>query len=361
MQRILDAGIIRERGMISVVVNNFNYAEFVADAIDSALAQRGAETEVIVVDDGSTDGSRDVIHSYGNRVRTRLKDNGGQASAFNAGFRASRGEIVIFLDADDTLLPDTAARVEDVFARQPETMKVHYPLEVVDQDGRPTGLSIPAPHLQLPEGDLRERVLRSPADIMFPPTSGNAFSASCLKRILPMPASEYRSLGADVYLINLASLLGPVGRLEDVGGRYRVHGRNTHFRPSLDLDRVRSTIRTTHATYAHLAELASSLGLREAGDIRLTSVTDLAHRLISCRLDPAAHPIPPDRPRALALSGAAAALRRRDLERSRRLLYVAWFLAAAAAPRPAVRWLGEQLLRTWRRVGWGRGGTFSPR
>jgi hypothetical protein len=88
---------------------------------------------------------------------------------------------VIFLNADDTLLTDTAGRVEDVFARQPEIAKIHYPLEVVDQDRRPTGLSIRAPHLQLPDGDLRERVLRSLADIMFTPTSGNAFSASCLK------------------------------------------------------------------------------------------------------------------------------------------------------------------------------------
>jgi len=343
--------------MISVIVNNFNYAEFLADAIDSALAQRDADTEVMVVDDGSTDGSRDVIMRYGDRVQVLLKENGGQASAFNAGFDASRGEIVIFLDADDTLLPDTAARVEDVFRRHPETAKVHYPLEVVDRDGRPTGFSIPAPNVLLPEGDLRESVLRSPADLLVPPTSGNAFSANCLRRILPMPAAEYRSL-ADVYLNNLASLLGPVGRLEDVGGRYRLHGRNTHFRPGLDLERVHSTIRATHATYAHLAGLASSLGLRQDGDIRLTSVTDLAQRLVSCRLDPASHPIPSDRPRALALSGAAAALRRPDLNRKRRLLYVGWFAATAVAPRTAVRWLGEKLFRAWIRVGWGRGVTF---
>ncbi|MBA3402674.1 MAG: glycosyltransferase [Actinobacteria bacterium] len=346
--------------MISLVVNNFNYAEFVAEAIESALAQRGAETEVIVVDDGSTDGSRDVIRRYGDRVRTLLKENGGQASAFNSGFRASRGEIVIFLDADDTLLPDTAARITEVFTRRPGTAKVHYPLEMVDQKGRPTGFTIPAPHIQLPEGDLRERVLRSPADVTYPPTSGNAFSANCLKRILPMPESEYRT-SADVYLVNLASLLGPVGRLTELGGRYRVHGRNAHFRPGFDLDHVRSTIRTTHATHAHLAELAASLGLREPGSIQLTSVTDVAHRLISCRVEPAAHPIPSDRPARLALRGAAAALRRQDLEPSRRLLYVGWFLAAAVAPRPAVLWLGEQLLRTWRRVGWGVRGTFSQR
>jgi hypothetical protein len=348
-----DAGRVepQSRGyaaVVTVIVNNFNYAEFVGDAIESALAQRGAEVEVIVVDDGSTDDSRSVIHSYGDRVTTLLQENGGQASAFNAGFRASRGQIVIFLDADDTLLPDTAARVADVFARRPQTMKVHYRLEVVDRDGRLTGCFIPAAGLQLPDGDVRKRVLRSPDDIPYPPTSGNAFSAAALKRILPMPEREYRGLGADVYLLHLASLLGEIGRLEGIGGRYRVHGRNVHFRAGLDLDSVRSTIRTTRATHAHLAELASSLGLAESGSGGWSSVTDLAQRLVSRRLEPESHPIAADRPVRLAFSGAAAALGRRDLDPSRRLLYAVWFLTAAVAPSPAVRWLGEQLLRSWR-------------
>ena len=344
---------------ITVVVNNFNYAEFLGDAVDSALAQHDADTEVVVVDDGSTDESREILRRYGDSIRTVLKDNGGQASAFNAGFRASRGDVVIFLDADDTLLPDTAARVAEVFSRSPDIAKVHYPLEIVDDSQRPVGASIPARNLQLPQGDLRNRVLRSPADITYPPTSGNAFSASCLHQILPIPEHEYRSC-ADVYLINLASLIGPLGRLEEIGGRYRVHNRNTHFRGNFDLDRVRSTIRATEATHAHLAALASRLGLRPPGRVASASVTDLAQRLISCRLDPAGHPIASDRAAALAVRGSAAALRRRDLAVRSRLLYVGWFFAAAVAPRRSVRWLGDELFRTWRRVGWGSTRGISP-
>jgi hypothetical protein len=111
---------------------------------------------------------------------------------------------------------------------------------------------------------------------------------------------------------------------------------------------VRSTIRTTRATHGHLAALAVSERLRVRGASRLASVTDLAQRLISRRLDPGAHPIASDRAVRLALTGAAVSLRRRDLARAHRLLYASWFAAAAVAPRPAVRWLGEQLLRTWR-------------
>ena len=80
-----------DSGILDIVVNNFNYARFLTAAVDSALAQRGTDVHVIVVDDGSTDDSRDLIASYGDRVTPVLKENGGQASAFNAGFLHCRG------------------------------------------------------------------------------------------------------------------------------------------------------------------------------------------------------------------------------------------------------------------------------
>src|SRR5687768_5094018 len=95
--------------LVSIIIDNFNYGRFLAEAIDSALAQTHGETEVIVVDDGSTDDSRAIIARYGERVRSVLKENGGQASALNAGYRISRGEVVLFLDSDDVLFPGALA------------------------------------------------------------------------------------------------------------------------------------------------------------------------------------------------------------------------------------------------------------
>src|SRR5712692_1029705 len=90
----------------SIIINNCNYGQFLKAAIDSALSQTYLHKEVIVVDDGSTDNSREIIAgSYGSRIVPVLKENGGQASAFNAGFAVSRGEVVFFLDSDDMLLP----------------------------------------------------------------------------------------------------------------------------------------------------------------------------------------------------------------------------------------------------------------
>src|SRR5688500_10169891 len=116
--------------LASVIINNYNYGRYLGAAIDSALAQTYPHTEVVVVDDGSTDDSRQVIAGYGERVVPVLKENGGQASAFNAGFAASRGDVVLFLDADDLLLPGAVAAAVAHLA-DPEVVKVHWPLRVI--------------------------------------------------------------------------------------------------------------------------------------------------------------------------------------------------------------------------------------
>ena len=84
--------------LVSIIINNYNYGRFLAAAIDSALTQSYAQTEVIVVDDGSTDDSHAILASYGARITPVLTANGGQASAFNAGFARGRGDIVIGQD-----------------------------------------------------------------------------------------------------------------------------------------------------------------------------------------------------------------------------------------------------------------------
>jgi glycosyltransferase involved in cell wall biosynthesis len=100
---------------VTVVINNFNYGRYLASAIDSALHQTYPRIEVIVVDDGSTDESRAVIAAYQDRVIPVLKENGGQASAFNAGFAHAQGDLLIFLDSDDILLPHVVEQVVAAF------------------------------------------------------------------------------------------------------------------------------------------------------------------------------------------------------------------------------------------------------
>ena len=94
--------------LVSILVSNYNYGRYIGDSIQSALDQTYPNIELIICDDGSTDDSVSVIEPYlqkDPRVRLIRKENGGQASGFNAAFAASRGEIIALLDSDDRFLP----------------------------------------------------------------------------------------------------------------------------------------------------------------------------------------------------------------------------------------------------------------
>src|SRR3990167_6113302 len=100
-----DAGQTAPAPALSVIITNYNYARYLPTAIENVLSQDEA-IELIVVDDCSTDNSRDVIEPYGDRlIPVLLPVNRGQGAGFNAGFAKAHGELVMFLDADDFLLP----------------------------------------------------------------------------------------------------------------------------------------------------------------------------------------------------------------------------------------------------------------
>jgi hypothetical protein len=338
---------------VSIIINNYNYGRFLPCAIDSALAQSYPDTEVLVVDDGSSDDSRTVIAAYADRVIPILKENGGQASALNAGFARSHGTIVIFLDADDMLHPFVVERVLALFQREAEVARVQYRLEVVDAAGEPTGLCKPPRQQQIPSGDLKRQVLLYGDDIPWLPTSGNAFSAHILQQIFPIPEAPYR-ICADYYLSNLSPLFGPVLALDQTGGYYRAHEANNHQKQWLDLPATRQLIVRTQQTHAYIQEFAQELGLFDhAGKgIGALSVTFPANRLISLRLESSQHPISGDTRFALARRGILASWQRADMPRLMRLIYMAWFFLAAIAPKGAARWLAEQLFYPESRGEW---------
>src|SRR5712692_386616 len=204
---------------VSIIVNNYNYGRFLKEAIDSALNQSYPNVEVIVVDDGSTDHSRGIIASYGDRIIPVLKENGGQGSAFNAGFAVSRGEVVFFLDSDDMLLPTAVERAVTLF-QNPDVVKVHWFLLEIYENGEKTGDLVP-------RGSLSED----------PPTTGNAWARRFLERVLPVPEAGFK-IAADLYLLELAPLFGRIRTILDPQGLYRMHGQNvsfTHWRGAFDV------------------------------------------------------------------------------------------------------------------------------
>ncbi len=340
--------------LVSVIINNFNYERFLCAAIDSALGQTYDSVEVIVVDDGSTDQSRVTIDRYGDRVTAVLKPNGGQSSALNAGFAQSHGDIVIFLDADDVLLPHAAQAVVEAFNAQRNVAKVQYRMAVIDRHGRPTGEIKPPPHIPLPAGDLRRSEMNFPFDLAWLPTSGNAFSAPALRRILPIP-TDYGSVGADWYLAHVAALLGQVVSLDEVCACYRVHGHNSYELTDhiLDLEHVHRTIVYAAQTEIQIERYARQLGFDVGGRTiaRGLSVSSVANRMISLKLDPAFHPIQKDNVWRLFRLGVIAARGRFDVKWPMQLMFVGWFLAMAVAPRSIARWLAERFLYPEKRTG----------
>jgi hypothetical protein len=244
--------------LVSIIISSFNYGRFLRAAIDSALAQSYPHTEVIVVDDGSTDDSREIIASYGGHVIPILKENGGQASAFNAGFAASRGEAVCFLDSDDVLLPTALEMAVPLFLGG-AVVKVHWPLWGVDEGGVRNGRLFPAQ--PLPEGDLRETLLRcGPVDYNWPPTSGNAWTRQFLARVLPIPEVEYR-VSPDFYLSALAPFFGRIGRVAEPQALWRMHGSNNSGRGAFD-EWLRGELRRWEHCCGVLGNHSRELGLR---------------------------------------------------------------------------------------------------
>ena len=232
--------------LASVIITNYNYGHFLRPALDSALAQ-SPRPEVVVVDDGSTDDSRQTIASYGSEIVPVLKDNGGQVSAFNAGLARASGDAVIFLDADDTLLPGAVERVLAACADE-KVSKVHWQMRELDADGR-LGDDL-VPREPLSHGDLREVVLRDgPGAIDCPPTSGNAWSRRFLDTVFPLPARGLEHAGADAYLSTLAPLYGRVVCVERPLSAFRKHDHSNFGSQTFD---VRAALHRT--LYDHCSE-----------------------------------------------------------------------------------------------------------
>jgi glycosyltransferase involved in cell wall biosynthesis len=339
---------------VDVVVTNHNYAGFLPEAIESACAQSHPDVHVVVVDDGSTDGSREVLKAYEDRVEVVLKEQGGQASALNAGLERCRGDVLLVLDADDVLRPHAAERVAAAFAAGPRLSKVQFPMAIVDADGNATGEVKPGGHLRAPVGNQREAELAFPFDLPWLPGGGTGFRMEAVRRILPIPAADYPRSGADWYLVHLTALLGEAALLEEVCASYRVHGGNAYelAADEIDLGHLREAIVFAGATTRSLEALADQLGLERPR--RVLSYADLANRLVSLRLEPERHPVADDRRLRLLRDAVRATRRRTDVSLPMKVLLVGWFALAAVLPRPLARRLAELFLFPGRRTGTNR-------
>ena len=206
---------------VSLIVTNYNYGHYLEACLDSLRAQTSAPDEIIVVDDGSTDASTDILAGQSD-VKVISQPNGGQAAAFNTGFAASSGEIVIFVDADDKLAPHAVQVIRGLWTRDISAMS--YGLSMIDAEGQPIGQYA----MDVPDKDLLPQLLTQ-LTIPFMPTTGNAFRREAIEWAFPLPAEQWR-ICADALLIRAAILAAPIRHVRQILGAYRIHGQNNYFR-----------------------------------------------------------------------------------------------------------------------------------
>lgn len=216
---------MKELPLVSILINNYNYGRFLPDAIDSALCQTYKNVEVVVVDDGSTDNSRGIIAGYGNRIISVLKPNGGQASAFNAGLAASKGEILCILDSDDVFAAHKSEQVVRQFAAHPSAGWLFHAVRTFTAEGAGELLADYA-HMS-GEQDFRKTMKAGKLPFLAPPTSGLCFRRELLSRILPMPEAAAITL-SDHYLKFCAAGLSPGLVWNEDLSMLRIHEHNAY-------------------------------------------------------------------------------------------------------------------------------------
>ncbi|PSB15644.1 glycosyl transferase [Phormidesmis priestleyi ULC007] len=318
---------MRNELTISIIINNYNYDRFLSQAIDSALNQTYFNIEVIVVDDGSTDSSREIIATYGDRITAIFQENGKQGAALNSGFAASHGDIVLFLDSDDYLLPMTVQRIVEVW--KPGVGKVHYRLQVVDTEGQPSGAFIPTTTAKLANGEVWRGLIQT-GGYVSTCMSGNAYHRMALTQIFPIP-DEYKTT-ADDYLMISTPFYGEVVGIEDPLGVYRIHTSNQWALTSVSGSRFRRFVQHDLQNFALLLQRAKEFGLEVPPDLETRSFARLWSRLASLRLEPQAHPVPSDHPLQLTYWGIRSLWQFSEFNWQKRIIYSLWFLWVGLMP-----------------------------
>jgi len=207
---------------VSVIIPTYNYGRFIGEAVDSALAQTRAPLEVLVVDDGSTDGTAEVLAAYGDRIRVLRQKNSGVAMARNAGIAAARGEYLAFLDSDDAWYPRKLERQMPRFDAEPSLGLVHCGAETIDSGGRTLKTSVDGL-----EGRVAEAMLRLDREVIMPQGSSIVVPKRVAEEVGGFDARLPPSEDWD-FCYRVAARYA-VGYVPEVLVRYRLHGSGIHM------------------------------------------------------------------------------------------------------------------------------------
>jgi hypothetical protein len=334
--------------LVSVVVATYNFERYLSRALDSVFAQDypSDAIEVIVVDDGSTDGTPAVMERYRERVTYIRKENGGHLSTFDRGIGEATGEYIALLDGDDEWLPHKLRAQVALLEARPDLGLVHGDMRVVDEHGALLAESFFAQSgLRHVEGDLLAQLMR----FNVVTTSALLVRASLRDRFHPIP--DWARVQDWWISLRVAEVAG-IGCVHDPVVDYRRHGRNLNngrqgegkraalFHKELPLRR-----------WLLCGEAAEGLSGAEAA-AALTTMLGIADKVTAALGLSAPEVLPPDptASRARLLAGIAEL----DSDAAAR------HFVAAIAHHPWNEAARRELNATGRRAGWIAGGSPQP-
>lgn len=205
--------------LVSIVTPAYNQAKFLAATLDSMLAQDYPNIEYIVLDDGSTDATPDVLARYTGRVYWERQANMGQSRTLNKAWARARGEYLGYLSSDDLLLPDAISALVEALRAHPQALVAYGDFDLIDGDGRRTGA------VRTPDYDHRRMV----EELICPPGPGALFRRSVFEQIGGW--NEHLRKIPDFEFWLRAGRIGPFLRVPKVLAQYRVHEESTAIRP----------------------------------------------------------------------------------------------------------------------------------
>jgi glycosyltransferase involved in cell wall biosynthesis len=289
MMSSVPTGTIR----FSIVIDNYNYGRFLSQAIDSCLAQTYQAHEVIVVDDGSTDNSREILACYEGRSRVKiiLQENQGQAAALQHGIDQATGDWILGLDSDDYYKPnclgEIACRIDD------SVDWVYFRATDVDVQGRVIGAR-PDLRNALMQGEIWKQWILAGRHHTFPPQSFHCYSKRFfdLVKLYPNPRVCLRSaIFPDRYLNILASFECKAVGIESELGCYRDHSGGESKIASRTFPRIKCKLRQQILADEIATEKLHAKGISAAPDFCVYYAYDYwPERLISLVYDPTGHP-----------------------------------------------------------------------
>jgi glycosyltransferase involved in cell wall biosynthesis len=244
---------------VALVVINYNYGRFLAEAVDSALRQSVPYEQIVVVDDGSTDGSRRLLEHYRGRVELLYKPNGGALSAAVAALTRVHCNYVHYLDADDFLMPNAREQIGKHLDGSP--VKLQFRMRCVNQ-GHSLQSVIPVyPQTYDNAAMLRDNQLLGMS--ICPPTSGNIFRCDVL-RAMPLQKLDPRD-----YIDGTPNLAmpycGEVKSVDEVIVSYRLHGSNVSQHQVPTKENLNEEVNRLRRRWTELPKIISGVSGPEPG------------------------------------------------------------------------------------------------